>query len=118
MNNNYSFLYKIYSVFTCNGVHKAVGTVLRYWAKKILRGASPQIFLYHTYISKGYNFVHVTSISVISNIHVPILAVLLCTDLYVVIFKLFNFLVGKILRGQSPCPLPVPTAMHQKGDML
>ena len=40
----------------------------------------------------------------------PILALLLCTAYYVVISKLFNFLVGKIWGGgQLP---PVPTAMR------
>ena len=64
---------------------------------------------YHTYISKGYNLVH----RVICDFQYPlsyehVLALLLYNDLYVIVFKLLNFLVGKILEGGQLPPAPPP----------
>ena len=45
----------------------------------------------------------------------PILALLLYTDLYVVMFKLITILVGKILGGN--CPPPLAPCSYGHGDM-
>ena len=86
---------------------KALGTDLR-WG-----GGGAKIFLYHTYISKGYSFVHKYICQCDFNYSLsygPILALLLCTDLYIVILNSIIFF-GWHNIGVGATP-PAPTAMQ------
>ena len=88
---------------------KAVGMFLG-WGEGCSKNFVLQIFFYHTYISKRYNFVH----QFIRDFQYPlsyeyILALLLYIDLYVVIFKLLDIFGWQNIGGQSPI---VPTAMQ------
>ena len=77
-------------------------------------------FVSHIYISKGYYLVYkYICILLFSPSYEPNSTLLLCTDLYVVILKLFNFLVDKISRGViAPSPLPPVPSTMLKGMIL
>ena len=93
-----------YSRFVFRITSRAVGTDTGL-------GGGAQIYLwYHTYISKGYYLVHkYICILLYSLSYGPILAILLCIDFYIVVFKLFDYFGWQnIVGGGGTIPLRPP----------
>ena len=88
--------------------HKAVGTVLGLGgAKKILRGFEAQIFFISHLHIKGIQFSSLVYLWFQNSLsYQSILSLFIYTYLYLTIFKLLIFLVGKILGGGN-CPPPL-----------
>ena len=78
-------------------------------------------FLYHSYISKGYYLVGLHKyicILLYSLSYEPILTLLLCTDLYVAIFKLLKSLGWQNIGGGGNCPPPPTPCSYSHGQQL